>query len=119
MELELIAFIASAFGVCSCLPQILKVLRTQDTTALSFSCYIMMFFSAALWVLYGVITPIYSIVFWSSISTVLTMMVIFLKFKNEYGHVLERQTYQLFKRRVFKFGVVMVCLVTLSINNLI
>lgn len=86
MELEIIAFIASAMSVSGCLPQIMKILKTQDTQALSYSKYYMAAIGGALWVSYGLMAPLYSIVFWNTISTITAMTVIVLKFKNEQPH---------------------------------
>lgn len=83
MELEIIAFIASALSVSGCLPQIIKILKTQETEALSYSKYYMAALGGALWVSYGLMAPLYSIVFWNTISTATAITVIALKFKNE------------------------------------
>lgn len=86
MELEIIAFIASAMSVSGCLPQIIKILRTRETQALSYSKYFMAVIGGALWVSYGLMAPLYSIVFWNTISTITAITVIILKFKNEQPH---------------------------------
>jgi MtN3 and saliva related transmembrane protein len=83
MELEIIAFIASALSVSGCLPQIIKIMRTQNTQALSYSKYYMAAIGGALWVSYGLMAPLYSIVFWNTISTIMAVTVIILKFRNE------------------------------------
>lgn len=85
MELELIAFLASTMGVGGCLPQIIKILKTKETEALSYSKYLMGVVAGILWVAYGLMVPVYSIVFWNSISTVMAMTVVALKFYNEFG----------------------------------
>lgn len=85
MELELIAFLASTMGVGGCLPQIIKILKTKETEALSYSKYLMGVVAGILWVAYGLMAPVYSIVFWNSISTVMAMTVVALKFYNEFG----------------------------------
>lgn len=83
MELEILAFIASAMGVGGCLPQIIKIFRTKDTSALSYGTYALIFISGILWTLYGCIAPVYAIVFWNSISTVMAATVLSLKYTNE------------------------------------
>lgn len=83
MELEIIAFMASTLGVGGCLPQIIKVLKTKETAALSYSHYIMMMIGGLLWVGYGLMAPVYSIVFWNTLSTFMALTVVLLKAKNE------------------------------------
>lgn len=85
MELEIIAFLASTLGVGGCLPQIIKILKTKETAALSYSKYLMGVLAGMLWVAYGLMAPVYSIVFWNSISTVMAVTVVALKFYNEFG----------------------------------
>lgn len=84
MELELLAFIASSIGVCGCLPQIIKIIRTNETEALSYSTYFMIMCSGILWVTYGLMAPVYSIVFWNSFSTIMAVVIISLKAANEH-----------------------------------
>ena len=83
MELEIIAFIASALSVSGCVPQIIKILKTQDTQAISYGKYYMAATGGLLWVGYGLMAPLYSIVFWNTISTIAALTVITLKLVNE------------------------------------
>ncbi|MCS5597502.1 MAG: SemiSWEET family transporter [Alphaproteobacteria bacterium] len=91
MELEIIAFLASTLGVGGCLPQIIKILKTKETAALSYSKYLMGVLAGMLWVAYGLMAPVYSIVFWNSISTVMAVTVVALKFYNEFGVSMQRE----------------------------
>ena len=88
MSIELLAFIASTFGVAGSLPQIFKILRTGETRALSLTTSLMMFVSSLLWVLYGLTVGVYSIVFWNGVSTVLSACVAALKIRNEQDAIL-------------------------------
>ena len=83
MELEIIAFIASALSVSGCIPQIIKILKTQDTQAISYGKYYMAATGGLLWVGYGLMAPLSSIVFWNTISTIAALTVITLKVVNE------------------------------------
>jgi len=60
MELEILAFIASFMGIGGSLPQILKILKTQNTDAISYTTYFMYVASGVLWVSYGLLAPLYS-----------------------------------------------------------
>jgi len=82
---ELLAFTASMIGVGGSIPQIIKILRTKDTTALSVAQYSMSLVSSFLWILYGVLTPLYSLIFWGSLAALSAVVVLILKFYNE-GH---------------------------------
>lgn len=93
MELEIIAFIASALGVGGCLPQIIKIMRTKNTSALSYGTYFLVFISGILWTIYGFIAPVYAIIFWNSISTVMAATILGLKFWNEKTKNLHKQAY--------------------------
>ncbi len=83
VEPEFIAFIASMLGVGGTLPQIIKIIRTGDTRALSYPTYLMWVIGSMLWVSYGLAEAVYSIVFWNCVSFMTAMTVINLKFKNE------------------------------------
>lgn len=83
MSREILAFICSAIGVGGSLPQLLKILRTKETKALSYGTYCMLFSSSILWVTYGIITPVYSIVFWNSLSAIFAISILVIKIRNE------------------------------------
>jgi MtN3 and saliva related transmembrane protein len=83
MELEILAFIGSALGICATLPQIIKILKTGRTGAISYVQYIMFIVSSIIWVTYGLNATVYSIVFWNSIGMLLSVSVLMLKFRNE------------------------------------
>ena len=83
IEMEIIAFIASLLGTFASLPQIYKIIKTNDTQALSYQNYILVLCSSFVWIFYGYIAPVYSIMLWNSIFALLSLTVIFLKFFNE------------------------------------
>lgn len=80
---ELIAFIASAIGVCGTLPQLFRLLRTKDTKAISYLAYTMLAVSSVLWVSYGFVANVYSIMFWNTLSFTFALAVLLVKAKNE------------------------------------
>ncbi len=83
MLLELIAFFGSFFGVCCNIPQILKIMHDRDTKAISLRNYAMVLCSQSLWLLYGILAPLYAIIFWASIGIILAAVVIALKLRLE------------------------------------
>ncbi|MEM7650673.1 MAG: SemiSWEET family transporter [Pseudomonadota bacterium] len=83
MELEILAFLASSMAVCGSLPQILKILKTKDTSAISYGMYFMYVAAAVMWILYGLQAHVYSIIAWNTIAFCTATSVLVLKFKNE------------------------------------
>lgn len=83
IELEIIAFIASSIGVTASVPQIIQIIKTGETKAISYHKYIMCGLSSILWICFGLMVPTYSIAIWNSISIILVTTVLVLKFKNE------------------------------------
>ena len=51
-----IGFIAAAFTTLSFLPQAVKVIKTKNTTGISFSMYLMFTIGVFLWLIYGIVT---------------------------------------------------------------
>lgn len=80
IHLELIAFVASGIGCMSFAPQIIKIIRTKQTLALSYLNYFLVLISSFLWIFFGLITPVYAIVFWNFIFGTFALSIIFLKY---------------------------------------
>ncbi|MBU3142496.1 SemiSWEET transporter [Clostridium sp. CF012] len=51
-----IGFIAAAFTTLSFLPQAIKVIKTKNTSGISFSMYLMFTIGVFLWLIYGILT---------------------------------------------------------------
>ncbi len=83
LELEIIAFSASFIGVSGSLPQIIKIIKTKETEAISYSMYFMLILGSCLWMTYGIRTPLYSIIFWNAVAISTYITVIALKFRTE------------------------------------
>ena len=49
-------FIAAAFTTLSFLPQAIKVIKTKNTSGISFSMYLMFTIGVFLWFIYGIVT---------------------------------------------------------------
>ncbi|MEZ5813416.1 MAG: SemiSWEET family transporter [Alphaproteobacteria bacterium] len=79
MHIEFIAFVGSLFGVGSRIPQIFQIIRTGDVSGISAQKYWMTVISSLVWVLYGVLTPTWAIVFWNSVAVLLSGIVLVLK----------------------------------------
>jgi len=51
-----LSFIAAAFTTLSFLPQAIKVIKTKNTSGISFSMYLMFTIGVFLWFIYGIAT---------------------------------------------------------------
>ena len=81
MHLELIAFLAGLISSTAAIPQIVRMLRTRKTSGISTFMFCMKNCSNSLWVLFGIYSMTYSIIFWNVISLILCTTVIVMKYK--------------------------------------
>lgn len=91
LELEIIAFAASLIGVSGSLPQIIKIIKTKETKAISYNMYFMLILGSCLWITYGIRAPLYAIVFWNIIAIFTYITVMALKFKVEHKELFENK----------------------------
>jgi MtN3 and saliva related transmembrane protein len=81
MHLELIAFLAGLISSTAAIPQILRMKRTRKTSGVSTFMFCMKNCSNTLWLLFGILSGTYSIIFWNIISTTLCTTVIIMKYR--------------------------------------
>jgi MtN3 and saliva related transmembrane protein len=81
MHLELIAFLAGLISSTAAIPQIFRMRRTRKTGGVSTFMFCMKNCSNTLWLLFGILSGTYSIIFWNVISTTLCTTVIVMKYK--------------------------------------
>jgi uncharacterized protein with PQ loop repeat len=81
---ETIAFIAGALSILSTGPQIIKIAITNRAKDLSLTTYIMLSAAGFLWVFYGIVEESNSILFWNSIGTLLSLLIVFIKLSEQY-----------------------------------
>lgn len=81
MHLELIAFLAGLISSTAAIPQILRMKRTRKTSGISTPMFCMKNCSNTLWLLFGILSGTYSIIFWNIISTTLCTTVIVMKYR--------------------------------------
>ncbi len=81
MQLEVIAFAAGLISSTAAIPQIVRMIRTRKTGAVSYYMFGMKVCSSLLWVGFGFMTMVYSVIFWNLISAVLCTTVIMMKLR--------------------------------------
>lgn len=91
LAVEMITFTGSMLCVSASLPQAVKIFKTQKTDALSYTTYIMILLGSLMWIAYGFMTPVYSIIFWNSFSVILCLTILLMKFKNENPQMFENK----------------------------
>ena len=81
MHLELIAFLAGLISSTAAIPQLIRMKRTRKTGGVSTFMFCMKNCSNTLWLLFGILSGTYSIIFWNIISTSLCTAVIVMKYR--------------------------------------
>lgn len=81
MHLEIIAFFAGLISSTAAIPQIVRMIRTKKTSGVSTFMFCMKNCSNLLWMLFGIYSMTYSIIFWQVISFTLCTTVIIMKYK--------------------------------------
>jgi len=77
---ELIGSIAGFSTTMSFVPQVVKVLRYRDTTAISSSTYVVYLFGIVLWIVYGLMIHSMAILVANIVTLILAALVLGLKF---------------------------------------
>jgi MtN3 and saliva related transmembrane protein len=81
--MEKIGFLAAFLTTVSFIPQVVKVVVSKETEALSLWTYILFVIGITLWLVYGLMSRDYPLIFANSITLVLGLIV--LKYKLKYG----------------------------------
>jgi MtN3 and saliva related transmembrane protein len=74
--ITLIGFIAAAFTTLSFLPQAIKVIKTKNTSGISFSMYLMFTIGVSLWLIYGIFTKQLSISIANGITLIFAIIIL-------------------------------------------
>ena len=78
---EFIGYIAALLTTLSFLPQVIKTLKTRDTSGISLLMYSMFVLGVALWLIYGMLIGNRVIVIANSITFFLSGTVLFVKLR--------------------------------------
>lgn len=79
---EIIGLIAGSCLAISNIPQIVRILKTKDTTSISFLMYLIYTTGIILWLTYGVILSSISVIISNSIALTTASVVLIFKFMN-------------------------------------
>jgi MtN3 and saliva related transmembrane protein len=76
---EIIGIIAGFFTTISFLPQAIRVLKTNDTRAISKTMYICFSFGVLLWLVYGIMIKSLAIIIANSVTLPLALVILWKK----------------------------------------
>lgn len=82
---EIFGFIAGALMVSSLIPQLLKIVRLKQATSIPQGTYFMLICSYALWLIYGMMSESFSLVFWSTIACIVSSATLLFNYINQLG----------------------------------
>ena len=74
--ITLLSFIAAAFTTLSFLPQAIKVIRTKNTSGLSFSMYLMFTIGVFLWLMYGIFAKQVAVALANGITLIFALIIL-------------------------------------------
>jgi MtN3 and saliva related transmembrane protein len=78
---EVMGLVAGALITCSFIPQIIRVYRLKSTREISLLFNLLFLVGTLIWLVYGFYYGHISIIFWNSIATILTLILLYAKFK--------------------------------------
>lgn len=76
-----IGMLAAFLTTAAFVPQVVRVIRTRDTHAISLLMYLMFTVGVALWCLYGVLLGLWPVVLANAITLALALVVIWYKLR--------------------------------------
>ena len=76
-----VGFAAGFFTTVSFIPQITKIWKSKSAEDVSKKMFLAVAFGVTLWLAYGIILTQWPIILWNSISLVLALTILFLKYK--------------------------------------
>lgn len=76
-----IGMLAAFLTTAAFVPQVVRVMRTRDTRAISLWMYLMFSFGVALWCIYGLLLGLWPVVLANAITLLLALVVILYKLR--------------------------------------
>lgn len=80
-EAEAVGLIAGLFIATSFIPQIVRVWRLKDARDISLAFNILNLSGAVLWLAYGLLLGLFSVILWNATNTVLASLLLAVKLK--------------------------------------
>ena len=82
MNIELIGYVAAAFGLLAFSPQAIKTWRTKETKGISLGTYVMFWFGVLLWLVYGILIGKPPVIIVNVVVLTLASIILFLKIRH-------------------------------------
>jgi MtN3 and saliva related transmembrane protein len=83
---EMIGLMAGLCTTISFIPQVIRTVRTKDTTGISLYMYIIFVLGVSLWLVFGFLIQSKSVIFTNSATIVLSGIILFMKIRNLLSH---------------------------------
>jgi MtN3 and saliva related transmembrane protein len=77
-----IGILAAILTTTAFVPQVIRVIRTGDTHAISFWMYLMFSTGVALWLIYGIMLDLWPVIVANAVTLVLALIVIYFKIRS-------------------------------------
>jgi MtN3 and saliva related transmembrane protein len=82
---DFIGFFAASLTTISFMPQVLKVLKTKDTAALSLPMYIIFTVGVSGWLVYGLLKGDMAVIIANAITLILTLFILYYMVSNRFN----------------------------------
>lgn len=79
---ELIGYFAASLTTISFLPQVIQIVKTNDTKSISLGMYCIFVLGVSLWLVFGIMISSLPIILANAITLILTLTILILKIKN-------------------------------------
>lgn len=86
MNTEWFGYTAAFCTTVAFIPQVLQVIRTRDTQAISLSMYLIFAFGVAMWLAYGLVLDNIPMIVANTITLLLALVVLFFKLRDAFSH---------------------------------
>lgn len=86
MNTEWFGYTAAFCTTVAFIPQVLQVIRTRDTQAISLSMYLIFAFGVAMWLAYGLVLDNIPMIVANTITLLLALVVLFFKLRDTFSH---------------------------------
>jgi len=78
---EILGILGGLLGNIGIVPQVVRLFRYKSAYELSLPFLYLWIISTALWLTYGILYVLFSVIFWNSITLVLASLILYAKFR--------------------------------------
>ena len=79
---SILGYVAAVLTTFSFLPQVTRIHKTKDTSAISLSMYLMFSIGVLLWFIYGILIHAWPMVIANGITLILALTILWMKIKH-------------------------------------